>query len=112
MWGVPTEKSEEPKFEDWKCHETDPAKKGLPVTTQEKTDRAEEIAKKLGDNKYWHSHGRHISIATVRSELRLKVEDYSTNDKLRDLIRDYNDILVDHIRRNGYSFFLHSKNFF
>jgi hypothetical protein len=48
------------KFRDWTGHGTNSAKKGQKVTDQEKQERAEEIAKKLGDNKLWHSHGRMI----------------------------------------------------
>src|SRR5262249_9572782 len=41
------------KWEDWKTHGTDPAKLGQPVTEEEKRQRAEEVARLLGDNKYW-----------------------------------------------------------
>jgi len=52
------------KFNDWTKHRTDPQKLGHDVTRNEKEERAEEIAKKPGDNKRWHSHGRMINAAT------------------------------------------------
>ena len=85
---------------------------GQPVTQQEKEQRAEDIANLLADNKLWHSHGRMIGINTLTSLLRLEIDDYSKNIELRNLIRYYNDFLVDYINRHNMSFFLHSKNYF
>lgn len=100
------------KFKDWKTHQTDPDKLGKKVTKSEKEDRAEEIAKLLGDNKIWHSHGRMIGIATLTRILRLKIEDYSKDDSLRDMIRSYNDMLTDYIVRTNRPYFFHSRRFF
>lgn len=99
------------KFQDWTHHRTNPDRKGKPVTPQEKENRAEEIAKELGDNKKWHSHNRMIGIETLR-ELRLEIEDYSGNIKLRSLIRPYNDLIVEYINRNNLMVFMHSRNYF
>ena len=100
------------KFRDWSVHESDPAKLGVPVTLEEKQARAEEIAKLLGDNKLWHSHGRMISAATLHQRLRLRIDDYSTDTTLQKLIRDYNDLLTEYIARGAHKFFMHSKNYF
>jgi len=101
------------KFHDWHTHNTNRRKKGKPVTLKEKGERAEEIARLLGDNKLWHSHGRMIGINALTNPLRLKIEDYSRETELRNLIRSYNDLIVEYIRRaNSLFFFLHSKNFF
>ena len=98
------------KFDNWTVHETTPSKKGQSVTKEEKQQRAEEIAKTLGDNKLWHSHGRMIGPDTLRDVLRLKIDDYSTNGELQQLIRSYNDLLIQYIVREGYSYFLHCRN--
>ena len=98
------------KFDNWTVHQT--KKKGQPVTEEEKKERAEEIAKMLGDNKLWHSHGRMIGPDTLQNVLRLKINDYSTKGKLRPLIRSYNDLLTQYIAREGYQYFLHCKNHF
>lgn len=100
------------KFKDWTAHGTDPDKKNSPVTAEEKERRAEDIAAKLSDNKHWHSHGRMISASTLRLHLRLAINDYSDDRVLTQLIRDYNDLLVDYVMRQGYSTFLHSRNYF
>ena len=100
------------KFKDWKIHETDPNKKGISVTPEEKEKRAEDIARLLGDNKQWHSHGRYISANTLREVVRLKIEDYSADTKLRPIIRTYNDLLIEYIRRNNIPVFIHSKYLF
>jgi hypothetical protein len=100
------------KFRDWVVHGTDPQKKGQLVTLEEKQARAEEIAKLLGNNKLWHSHGRMIGPSTLTLVLRLRINDYSTDPTLRSLIRAYNDLLTQYIAREGYKVFLHSRDYF
>jgi hypothetical protein len=100
------------KFRDWTTHATDPNKKGKPVTKAEKQERAEEIARLLGDNKKWHSHGRLIGPGTLTSVLRLRINDYSDDSVLRPLIREYNDLLTEYIVRQNFKLFLHSRDFF
>ncbi len=100
------------KFRDWTVHRTSSAKKDEPVTLEEKQERAEQIARALGDNKLWHSHGRMIGPATLVRDLRLEINDYSNDLVLRPLIRSYNDLLTDYIARNGHSFFMHNRDFF
>ena len=63
------------KFRDWRVHSETSEKAGHDVTENEKEQRAEEIAKKLGDNRLWHSHGRYISVVTLQNIVRLKIED-------------------------------------
>jgi leucyl-tRNA synthetase len=100
------------KFKDWNIHRSNEQKKGKAVTLEEKKERAEEIADKLGDNKLWHSHGRMISINTLKTILKLDIEDYSDENELRILIRNYNDLLTEFIARNGNKVFLHSRKYF
>lgn len=100
------------KFKDWATHETDPEKVGQPVTAEEKRTRAEEIARALGDNKLWHSHGRLIGPGTLRSVLKLRVDEYSEDLPLRQLIRSYNDLLTEYIARQQMKLFMHSRNYF
>lgn len=96
------------KFKDWNKHNSN----GEPVLLAEKEQRAEEIANKLSNNSIWHSHGRSIGVDTLRSFLKLKIEDYSRNDDLRDLIRNYNDLICEYILRAGGKAFVHSRVFF
>lgn len=100
------------KFKDWNNHRTDTQLLGQLVTLDEKKERAKKIAKDLGDNKHWHSHGRMISAKTLQNELKLEIDDYSDNQELRDLIRSYNDLLNEFIAKNGFKVFLHNRKFF
>lgn len=100
------------KFRDWATHASDPKRKGQPVTTSEKEKRAAEIAVLLGNNKFWHSHGRMIGPGTLSTVLRLRINDYSNDNTLRTLIRSYNDLLTQYIAREGYKLFLHSREHF
>lgn len=96
------------KFQDWTEKETT---KQL-VTEEFKQQRADEIAKDLGNNKKWHSHNRCIGIKTLQNDVKLKIEDYSYNEELRKIIRTYNDLITQYIAKNNYPFFLHSRNHF
>jgi hypothetical protein len=100
------------KFKDWKTHGTNKEKLGQPVTNEEKEARAEDIAKLLSDNKLWHSHGRMIGIGTLTKVLRLKIEDYSTDETLRSKINPYNALITDYIRSKNHASFLHSRCYF
>jgi hypothetical protein len=95
------------KFKDWEAHSSTKAK----VTEEERMQRAEAIASKLSNNSIWHSHGRSLGIKTLTEVLKLKIEDYSSEDELRDLVRNYNDLICEHILRLGLKVFLHSRVF-
>jgi len=100
------------KFKDWEIHQTTPSLLNQPVTHEQKVARAEDIATMLSDNKLWHSHGRMIGISTLKTVLRLKIEDYSKDTDLRAKILAYSDFLTDYISRHDYKHFLHSRCFF
>lgn len=93
------------KFKNWTHHRTNNV--GAEVTPDEREERAEEIAVALGDHKRWRSHGRNLD--TIKLEqLRIEIDDYSDDEKLRNLIRQYNDSLTGFIDRMGFGFFLHN----
>lgn len=99
------------KFKNWDKHRTNIDKIGKSVSADEKEERATEIARDLGNNKIWHSHGRSIGIDALTKVLKLEIEDYSSNSILKSLIRDYNDLICQYIARSGSEFFLHSRKF-
>ncbi|NGX84722.1 serine dehydrogenasease [Aequorivita sp. KMM 9714] len=99
------------KFKNWATHQTNPVLLGAPVTTEQKEARAEEIADILSNNNEWKSHGRPINIETLEDKLRLKIEDYSDNEPLRILIRQYYDLLSDYVKSNKMSIFVQTKLF-
>ena len=99
------------KFKNWDKHRTNPLKIGQVVTSDEKEERATEIARDLGNNKIWHSHGRSIGIFALTNILKLEIEDYSNDLVLKPLIRQYNDLICQYILRNGSEVFLHSRKF-
>lgn len=93
------------KFKDWNEHRT--TNPGTPVTDEDKVARAKEVAEQLSDHKLWRSHGRSLNIQRLQ-EIRLEIDDYSTDMDLRDAVRRYNDLLTAHIDRNQLQFYLHS----
>lgn len=70
------------KFKDWEKH-----RNGNSVSNEEKEQRAEEIARKLGDYSKWKSHARPLNIEYLRN-IGLKIVDYSDLQE-RVLIREY-----------------------
>lgn len=73
--------------------------------------QAEAIAKELGDNSKWLSHGRSIDIKKLTA-MGLKIEDYSLNEELTALVREYSDLLLSFIQQNNLPFFLNSRLYF
>jgi len=96
------------KFKNWEKTE----KQGMPVTDDLKKERAEHIAKVLGDAKKWHSHGRGISMEELAgSEIKLKIDDFGMNDKLNNAIRHYHGLCVDYYsNKSRIMGYIHSKN--
>jgi hypothetical protein len=92
------------KFKDWTIHRTH--NKGADVTPEEKQSRAEDIAKALADHKKWRSHGRRLDVVKLR-ELRIDIDDYSTDPILTALIREYNDPLTGYVDRLEMPFYMH-----
>ncbi|MDI9319913.1 MAG: hypothetical protein QM530_05485 [Phycisphaerales bacterium] len=99
------------KFKTWTEHKTNPDLLGQPVTSEQKEERAKEIADKLSDSNLWKSHGRPINIETLESiPLRLIIEDYS-KEEYRILIRQYYDLFFDYVTKNGHSIFIQTRKF-
>ena len=75
------------KFKFWETHSD-----GLPVTSDERRKRAEEIASELTSQSKWLTHGRSIKIKDME-ELRIKIIDYSKMPELNDAITRYYTLL-------------------
>jgi Serine dehydrogenase proteinase len=98
------------KFKNWDTHQTTPELLGQKVSEDQKIQRADEIANKLNDNTIWKSHGRPINIEEIK-KIGLKIEDYSNIDDLRNLIREYYQLLNDYVSSNKRSIFVHTRKF-
>ncbi len=96
------------KFKNWIAHRT--TNPGSPVTAEERLARAEEIATKLSDNNRWHSHGRMIGMGTLRTEMRLEIEDFSADAELHTQIRRYADTLTGYLERHGQPFIIFNRH--
>ncbi len=80
------------KFKTWTVHNTDPSKLGQPVTDEEKVQRAEEIAGKLGDHRKWLTHGRSLNSKDL-TDMRLVITDYTADQNLSDAIARYHALM-------------------
>ena len=96
------------KFSKWDKHTSS----GLQVTAEEREKRAEEIVDCLGDNKYWHSHGRRIGMKTLESVLRLRIKDLSQDKVLDEMVCSYHQALCDCMQKHNYSAFYHTREYF
>ena len=64
----------------------------------------------MSDNKKWKSHGKGISIAELRA-LKLKIEDYGEDERLRSLIRDYYNAMDEYVRMKNINLFIQNRVF-
>ena len=76
------------KFKTWVNHSSN----GKPVTSEEKVERAKEIAQKLSSHQEWRTHGRSIKLKNLQ-DMRLQVDDYSKNKELDQAINRYYTLL-------------------
>jgi hypothetical protein len=88
------------KFKAWTTHSST----GEPVTSDERLERAREIARQLCDHSRWLTHGRSIKIEDLRS-LRLEVVDYSTDTQLSDAIGRYYALMQMAFSTNMYKIY-------
>lgn len=88
------------KFKDWTAHRSN----GAPVTSEERKQRAKEIADQLRDQSRWKTHGRSLKIEDLR-QMRLDITDYSQNADLADAIRRYYTLLQMTFTSNVYKIF-------
>ena len=96
------------KFKDWNTHSST----GKPVTDEERVQRAEEVASVLSNNERWHSHARTISRNTLRSELRLKIENFEDIPGLSVAIDEYVGLIKDYVQRERLLWFVHTRDYF
>lgn len=76
------------KFQNWETHATS----GKPVTDEEKSKRAEEIASTLCHHRRWLTHGRSITMRDLQ-DMGLRITDYSQSPELEEAIRRYYTLL-------------------
>lgn len=95
------------KFKDWSTHSSTRE----PVTQQEKTDRAEEIARALNDQEKWGSHYRGID-RHVLTELGLKIDDLESDQKLSSLVKEYFWFFRDFAYKIQQQNLIHSRRYF
>ncbi|MDA3978999.1 SDH family Clp fold serine proteinase [Gallibacterium sp. AGMB14963] len=79
------------KFKEWQKTETSQKE----VCEEDKLNRAKEIAKKLSDNKKWHSHGRMIGIEVLTSELKLLIDDFTDNQDMTVSTENLHQLLIE-----------------
>ena len=96
------------KFKDWNTHSST----GKPVTDEERVQRAEKVASVLSNNERWHSHARTISRNTLRSELRLKIENFEDIPGLSVAIDEYVGLIKDYVQRERLLWFVHTRDYF
>ncbi len=96
------------KFKDWDVTEH----RGAPVTQEMKEERADFIARALSRHDRWQTHGRGISMQTLRDELKVKIDDYGADPVLSGLVSNYSWFMRDHMGRSNTVSYVHSPVFF
>lgn len=88
------------KFRTWTIHSST----GLPVSPEDREQRAKEIADRLCDHRFWKTHGRSLKIQDFEA-MRLKITDYSKTPELNDAIIRYYTLLQMTFATNLYKIF-------
>lgn len=96
------------KFKNWNIHRT--TNPGTPVTLDEKTARAADIAAELSDNNRWKSHGRGLDIKTLQ-ELKLDIFDFEKDKDLSANLNKYYALVTDYMKQRKLGAFFHTRRF-
>lgn len=88
------------KFKDWDIHETS----RIPVTMEDKAERAEEIASMLCNHGHWLTHGRSIKRQDLQ-DMKLAITDYTQDSELNDAITRYYALLQMSFETNIYKIY-------
>lgn len=95
------------KFKNWTQTETQKTE----VSGIMRKERAEKIAKILGDAEHWHSHGRGITMHELSGgKIKLQIDDFGKDDELNNLIRHYYGLCIDFSQKNNMLGFIHTTN--
>ena len=86
------------KFKDWKVTEGT----ATPVTPEMREQRAGEVAAALQNPELWHSHGRGISMTVLTNDLKLLIDDFGKDPKLKTLVPDFYRLLKDYMAKMGH----------
>ena len=89
------------KFKDWE-------KDGKPVQVEHKQERAKEIAESLNNHEKWYTHGNSLHKDILERDLRLRIDDYSEDEKLKKAVWEYFWALSEYARNTS---FVHSREF-
>jgi hypothetical protein len=93
------------KFKNWKITKT----KRETVTKAMREERANRVGKLLNDTNRWHSHGRGITMAVLRRDLKLLIDDLDEGG-LGKPVRNYYRLLSDYqFKRGHHALVIHSK---
>lgn len=97
------------KFKNWNTTKT----RGIRVSPKMKLERAKEVARQLNDTSKWRSHGRGLSLAVLKSDLKLEIEDFGTDPALLELnkrVRSYYRLLKDYMKKRGREHAIQSRD--
>lgn len=92
------------KFKDW-------TKNGVLVSDKTKHARAQRIAKQLNDQNKWLVHGHGIHKDILEKDLRLKIDDYTKDAKLKSLVWEYFWPMAEFAGSQELLSFIHSRDF-
>ncbi len=92
------------KFKDW-------IKDGKKVSLGRKKERAKEIAEKLNDHEKWYTHGNSIHKDILEKDIDLKIDDYSTEEGLKEAIWEYFWSMLEYVGKHRFPSFIQSREF-
>lgn len=94
------------KFKNWTATEA----RGLTVTPRMRMARAVAIARQLSNTDRWHSHGYGISMAVLRKDLKLHIDDLEDEPERSEQVRQYDGLLFDYMLKLGHQGAIHTAD--
>jgi hypothetical protein len=93
------------KFRNWRVTETRKKK----VTLAMKKARAKEVAEKLNNVDFWHSHARGLSLEVLRRKVGLRIKDFGVERDFDERVKSYHRLLTDYMRKTDKRIVIHTR---
>lgn len=94
------------KFKNWKITKTHQKV----VTPEMRQERARGIGEELSNTDKWHSHGYGISMATLRNDLNLLIDDLDKEQERGWNVKQYYGLMIDYTSKLGHNSVIHAIN--
>ena len=84
---------------------------GKPASNRYKEKLAKSIAKDLSNHEKWYTHGNSIHKDILEKEMDLEIDDYSTEEGLKEAVWEYFWSMLEYVNRHRFRSFVQGREF-